>query len=146
MSSGMSDPAFEIPSDPKYISEASNKVLDSLRHLNLCEEILFDVRLSLEEAVINAMKYGNNFDKDLPVAINYSLEGDRLEITVRDRGKGFDHTGIPDPTLNNNILKQGGRGLYLIRNLMDEVRFNDRGNEIKMIKFLRGGKGDGGKG
>lgn len=142
----MSDPAFEIPSDPKYIGFASTKILDSLKDLNLDKGILFEVRLSLEEAIINAIKFGNNFNRDLPVSINYSLIGDRLEITVRDRGKGFDYTSIPDPTLNNNILKEGGRGLFLIRNLMDEVKFNNSGNEIKMVKFLRGGKGHGCKG
>lgn len=142
----MNDPAFEVPSDPKYISEASARVLDSLKHLDIDEGTLFDVRLSLEEAIINAMKYGNNFNKDLPVSITYSLIENKLEITVRDRGKGFNYANIPDPTLNNNILKQGGRGLYLIRNLMDEVEFNNSGNEIKMVKFLMGGKGHGSKG
>ncbi len=142
----MSGSAFEIPSDPQYITQASARVLNSLKRLNLDEGILFDVRLSLEEAIINAIKYGNNFNKDLRVSINYFLKGDRLEITVRDRGKGFDYTAIPDPTLNNNILKNSGRGLFLIRNLMDEVKFNDSGNEIKMVKFLKGGKGYGGKG
>ena len=142
----MSDPAFKIPSDPKYIRQASDKVLDSLKDLKLDEGVLFDVKLSLEEAIINAIKYGNNFDKELPVSISYSIGSDRIEITVQDRGKGFNHTDLPDPTSNDNILRQGGRGLFLIRNLMDEVKFNDSGNEIKMVKFLKGGEGYGRKG
>lgn len=142
----MTDPVFEIPSDPEFIRQASSEILDSLKDLDIDESTLFDIRLSLEEAIINAMKYGNNFNKDLPVSISYSLTADKLQITVRDRGKGFNHSSVPDPTLNNNILKQGGRGLYLIRNLMDEVKFNDSGNEIKMVKFLKGGKGHGSKG
>ncbi|MFH1778970.1 MAG: ATP-binding protein [Candidatus Omnitrophota bacterium] len=142
----MSGSAFEIPTDPKYIRQASAKVLDSLKGLDVDEGTLFDVRLSVEEAIINAIKYGNKFNKDLPVSIKYSLEGDKLEVTVRDRGKGFSHTSFPDPTSNNNILKQGGRGLFLIRTLMDEVKFSDSGNEIKMVKFLKGGKGHGCKG
>lgn len=142
----MNDPSFEIPSDPQYIKQASDRVLDSLKALKLDEDILFDVRLCLEEAIINAMRYGNKFNKDLPVSIGYSLSADRLEITVRDRGAGFNYTDLLDPTATENILKPGGRGLLLIKNLMDEVKFNDRGNEIKMVKYLRGGKAHGGKG
>ncbi len=142
----MNNLRFEIPSAPRYISEASSKVLNLFKGLKLDKEVFFDIRLCLEEAVINAMKYGNNFNKDLPVSINCSLSCDRFEMTVRDRGKGFDHTNLPDPRSNKNILKHGGRGLFLICNLMDEVKFNDSGNEIKMVKFLSGGKTHGCKG
>jgi len=142
----MIDPIFEIPSDPKYIKEVSDRVLGSLEKLNLSAETLFDIRLCLEEAVINAMKYGNKFDKNLPVVISYALSEGRLELKVRDRGKGFDHTIMPDPRIDANIIKNGGRGLFLIKNLMDEVEFNDSGNEIKMIKFISGGNAHGDKG
>ncbi|MFH0772133.1 MAG: ATP-binding protein [Candidatus Omnitrophota bacterium] len=136
----MINPAFEIPSDPIYITEASSRIINSLKDFNLKEDVIFDIRLSVEEAVINAIKYGNNFKKDLPILINYSITGDRLEIIVKDMGKGFDYSSLPDPTSQENILKSGGRGLFLIRNLMDEIKFNDKGNEIKMVKFLTGGK------
>ncbi len=142
----MTDPVFEIPSDPKYIKDASTRVLDSLKQLNLSKETIFDLRLCLEEAVINAIKYGNKLDKGLTVSIRYSFDGDRIEITVKDQGKGFDYANIPDPRSEKNILRHGGRGLFLIRNLMDEVKFNDSGNEIKMVKFITGGKANGGKG
>jgi len=142
----MSDPVFEIPSDPKYIERASSRLLGALKELELSDETLFDIRLSFEEAVINAMKYGNGFDKNLPVVIAYDFSGGKLEITVRDQGKGFDHNATPDPRSEANILKNGGRGIFLIRNLMDEVKYNDSGNEIKMIKFISGGKANGRKG
>lgn len=142
----MTDPKFEIPSDPRYIKEASTRVLDSIKDLGLDKDIIFDIRLCLEEAIINAIKYGNKCNKDLPVYISYSFGDGRLEIVIRDQGKGFGHANIPDPRSNSNILKHGGRGLFLIRNLMDEVEFNDSGNEIKMVKFLSGGKTHGGKG
>lgn len=141
----MTDPRFEIPSDPKYIKEASSKVLDSIKDLNLDKDTTFDIRLCLEEAIINAMKYGNKCNKDLPVSISYSFAAGKLKITIKDQGKGFNYADIPDPRSNSNILKHGGRGLFLIRNLMDEVKFNDSGNEIKMVKFLSGGESHGGK-
>lgn len=142
----MKDPVFEIPSDPKYIKRASSKLLGALKGLKLNEEMLFDIRLSLEEAVINAIKYGNRFDKKLPVVISYDFSDGKLEIKVRDQGKGFDHRTTPDPRSETNILKHGGRGIFLIKNLMDEVKYNDSGNEIKMIKFISGGKAHGRKG
>lgn len=142
----MSDTVFEIPSDPEYIKYASSKLIGALKGLKLSDETLFDIKLSLEEAVINAMKHGNGFDKSLPVVITYDFSGGRLEVTVRDQGKGFDHSATPDPRSKTNILKHGGRGVFLIRNLMDEVEYNDSGNEIKMIKFISGGKAHGSKG
>ena len=142
----MNDPEFEIPSDPKYIKIASDRLLYALKGFRLDKEVLFDIRLCLEEAVINAIKYGNKLDRKLPVRIGYSLSDGRLEITVRDRGRGFDFEAIPDPRAEDNVLRQGGRGLFLIRNLMDMVEFNDSGNEIKMIKFISGGRSHGGKG
>lgn len=142
----MNDHGFEIPSDPKYIKEVSGRVLDSIKHLKLDKDIVFDIRLCLEEAIINAIKYGNKCNKDLPVYVSHSFANGKLEITIRDKGKGFNYADIPDPRSNGNILKHGGRGLFLIRNLMDEVKFNDSGNEIKMVKFLSGGKIHGGEG
>ncbi len=141
----MIDPRFEIPSDPRYIKQASTRVLESIKDLGLNKDTIFDIRLCLEEAIINAMKYGNKRNKKLPVSISYSFEDGKLEIVVRDQGEGFDYANIPDPRSNGNILKHGGRGLFLIRNLMDEVKFNDSGNEIKMVKLLSGGKTHGGK-
>ncbi len=141
----MTGQEFQIPSDPGYVKEASSRVLDSIKELNLDKDIIFDIRLCLEEAIINAIKYGNKCDKGLPVHISYSLGDGRLEIVIRDQGKGFDYGNIPDPRSSGNILKHGGRGLFLIRNLMDEVEFNNSGNEIKMVKFLSGGKANGSK-
>ena len=137
---------FEIPSDPKYIKKASAKLLGALKKFKLSKETLFDIRLCVEEAVINAIKYGNRLDKDLKVAIGYNFSAGKLEITVRDQGKGFNYKVTPDPRSGVNILKHGGRGIFLIKNLMDKVEYNDSGNEIKMIKFISGGKGHGYKG
>lgn len=132
----MKDPVFKIPSDSGYIKKASVKILNPLKKFNLDKDTLFDIRLCLEEAIINAIKHGNKCRKGLSVEISYSISDERLEVTICDEGEGFDYNNIPDPRSQKNVLKQGGRGLFLIRNLMDEVRFNDKGSQIKMIKFL----------
>ncbi|MFA5094262.1 MAG: ATP-binding protein [Candidatus Omnitrophota bacterium] len=134
---------FEIPSDPKHIKTASTKLADFLEGMEFSKESLFDLRLCLEEAVINAIKYGNKLDSGLPVVIEYLISDGNLEVIVRDKGKGFKFDTVPDPRSEENILKHGGRGLFLIKNLMDKVEFNDSGNEIKMIKSITGGKPNG---
>ncbi len=93
----------------------------------------FIVRVALCEALANAMQYGNRLDPAKRVEVRAQVDDDSLELHVRDEGRGFDPTSIPDPTDSTRIGLDQGRGLYLIRQLMDEVRFNDRGNAICMI-------------
>ena len=101
------------------------------------ESVIFDIRLCVEEAVRNAIVHGNKSNRDLPVHISYSLEGDRFTVEIEDQGRGFDPDKVPDPTLEENLLKGGGRGVFLIYKLMDEIKYNDEGNKIFMVKYIR---------
>jgi len=85
------------------------------------------------------MKYGNKLQPDLPVEITYNIDNDILKVTISDQGQGFDYKNLPDPTLEENLQELKGRGVYLIRRLMDEVFYNDAGNQINMIKNLKEG-------
>ena len=67
------------------------------------------------------------------------MEGGRLEARVTDQGRGFDPSTIPDPTEPENILKSGGRGLFLMRQLLDEVSYNDQGNQVTLVLRLEQG-------
>ncbi len=127
---------MQIPSNFSYVKKTSSKILNNLSSLNLDQEALFSIRLSIEEAIINAIRHGNKCDQNLSVTITHSVNGHKLEISVRDEGKGFDYKILPDPTVNKNIERKGGRGIFLIRHLMDKVEFNKAGNEIRMIKYL----------
>jgi serine/threonine-protein kinase RsbW len=91
--------------------------------------------LSLEEAVINAIKHGNELDDTKKVVVGFAIDDERAIISVADEGEGFDPASVPDPTLDENLIAMSGRGLSLIRAYMDEVRFNDKGNDITMIKY-----------
>lgn len=127
---------FEVPSEISYIRKASQKVLHALGRKRLNASILFDIRLCVEEAVRNAIVHGNELDKKLPVRIRYSFDDKRFEIVVEDKGRGFNYKKVPDPTTEKNIWRGGGRGVYLINYLMDEVEYSDKGNIIKMVKYL----------
>lgn len=128
--------AFEIPSDINYIRKTSKKIARSLTPLGVDESTLFDIRLCVEEALRNAMVHGNRSKKSLTVKVSYHIDKNRFEAVVEDQGSGFDPGKVPDPTIEENMLKYGGRGVYLIRRLMDEVEYNDRGNRVKMVKYI----------
>lgn len=127
---------FEIPSETRSLKEVSDRILGSLEAYRLNESLLFDIRLCIEEAVRNAIVHGNRSNRDLPVKIAYSVRPGACEISVEDKGAGFDYREVPDPTTEENLLKPGGRGVYLMRTLMDRVEYNERGNAVRMVKYF----------
>lgn len=100
----------------------------------LNEEDIFSIKLSLEESLINAIKHGNKFHPDLTMDVQFSFQDDLLVIKIKDYGRGFNSNTIPDPTSDERLMKTSGRGIFLIKKLMDEVSFHDGGREIWMIK------------
>lgn len=130
-----------IPSNLKNIKHAVDEILDYLKSIEVEGSVIFDIRLGLEEALINAVKYGNRFNESLTVDVDFTHNGNKVIIAVEDKGNGFDYRNLPDPTREENLLKPKGRGIFLIKHLMDDVEFNRRGNCITMVKFLMKNKG-----
>jgi len=128
---------LKVPSETRYIRKVSEKILSSLSRLGLDDGKIFDIKLCIEEAVRNAIVHGNHSDRRLPVRIVYGIEDSRLVIEVEDEGTGFDHRAAPDPTTMAHLMKNSGRGVYLIKKLMDKVDYNDAGNKITMVKNLK---------
>ena len=128
---------IEIPSEIKYIKKVSSEILDHLSSYSVDKERLFDIRLCIEEAVRNAIVHGNRMNEKLRVMVDYRIEKDRIRIEVEDEGAGFDPHSVPDPAEKKNMLKESGRGVCLIKTLMDNVDFNEKGNKIGMEKALK---------
>lgn len=128
---------IEVPSEDKYIRKVSSDILAALSPYGVSEERLFDIKLCVEEAVRNAILHGNKLDKRLRVKVSYLIADGRVKIEVEDEGPGYDPAKIPDPTNKGNMLKESGRGVCLIRRLMDRVDFNQKGNKILMEKSLK---------
>ena len=128
---------LSYPSDLRIVKKASLEILDNLKDLKLDENDLFKIVLCSEEALINAIKYGNKSNKELPVEIRLSKKPNSIEITVKDKGEGFDYENVPDPTTDENLTKTSGRGLFLIKKLMDKIIFTNNGSQIKMIKYIK---------
>lgn len=131
---------YKISSNVKHIKSLWTKIFAHFKRLHLSDSDIFDIRLSTEEAIVNAMKYGNKFNEELPVLVDVVVSSNYVQVSVEDKGEGFDHAHIPDPTLNNNIGKTSGRGLYLIAHLMDKVVYNDKGNKVTMTKYIKQGR------
>lgn len=90
------------------------------------------ILLPLSEAVNNAILHGNQLQEDTSVSIVVTLQKQFLTISVKDEGTGFDPDDLPDPLKEENLLKEGGRGIYLIRQYTDDIHFADNGSKIIM--------------
>jgi len=130
----MSWKEITIPSVIEAVEKVESKVLSLLEEQGSAEEELFSVRLALEEAVTNAIKHGNHFDRNKKVTVRFSSDSQTLTIQVEDEGDGFDPNDVPDPTAEENLERESGRGLLLMRHYMDNVQFNDRGNCVTLVK------------
>jgi serine/threonine-protein kinase RsbW len=94
-----------------------------------------NIEMALHEALTNAVVHGNHEDPDklVHIACRCSIDG-QVSITIRDQGQGFDTRAVPDPTTTENLLSTRGRGIYLMRALMDEVSFDEGGVVVHMRK------------
>lgn len=100
----------------------------------------FAIKMAVEEALVNAIKHGNQMDPDKTVTVSYSLHPERFEVRITDQGPGFNPADVPDPTAPENLERPCGRGLLLIRYYMSDVSFHDDGRTIAMIKNRNGTK------
>jgi serine/threonine-protein kinase RsbW len=128
---------FDVPSSLEEIPQATRRVFDFFSALDLNESDRFDLRLSFEEILINAMKHGNGYRREVPVRVTLSYRGRELKIAVQDQGKGFDLGRLKDPTMCDNIEAYSGRGVYLVKHLMDRLDYGPEGNTVEITKRLK---------
>lgn len=95
---------------------------------------VFGVRLALEEALVNAIKHGNQMREDKSVTVEWIVTTDDVTISIEDEGPGFRPEEVPDPTAEENLEKPGGRGIMLMRSFMTSVEYNERGNRVTLVK------------
>jgi serine/threonine-protein kinase RsbW len=131
------DLVLELPSDVRSIEHAVEYVV---RRCQSCENeahrLRLNFRVGLTEALSNAMLYGNAHDPSKRVRVEVTLSDGAIQARITDQGLGFDPCTVPDPTCPDNLLKSGGRGLFLMRQLLDEVRYNDMGNQVTLVLRL----------
>ena len=124
-----------IPSEADAAIALITEMIDQLRDKNWDEQDVFSIHLALEEALMNAIKHGNQRDVSKKVEVRGTVSKSQFEITVKDEGKGFVRSEVPNPTDEGNLEKTSGRGLMLMEFYMSEVNYNETGNQIRMLKI-----------
>lgn len=118
---------------------------------SLSSQIGFDVdsahwiSVALRESVTNAVRHGNKLDSDKRVIVRFEVDESDFTVSVEDEGEGFDPKKIPDPLAEENLLRASGRGIFFMKNFMDEVTYNfqpNGGTRVTMVKRVPG-SGDG---
>ncbi len=104
----------------------------------LDEDQRFPITMAVREAAINAVLHGNEYDPARQIEVSLENTGKDLVITIADQGRGFDPAKLRDPLAAENLLRGTGRGIFLIRSLMDEVHFRQLqpGTELTLVKHL----------
>jgi serine/threonine-protein kinase RsbW len=125
-----------IPSDPAEARRFQDRIEQLLQDARCNDHDLFSIKLALEEALVNAIKHGNQYDSSKSVQISYQLLSDRFVIQITDQGEGFDPEDVPDPTAVENLERPCGRGLMLMRHYMTEIRYNESGNSVSLSKVF----------
>ena len=100
----------------------------------ICGDDQLRVRMALDEAITNAMLHGNRMDARKVVRIEVFAERERWGILIEDEGEGFGKEELPDPEDPANLLREGGRGVMMMKGFMDDVRFLGRGNQVQMTR------------
>jgi serine/threonine-protein kinase RsbW len=114
---------LEIESDPNNLITVEEFVNYFCKDVNLSDDKLSNVLLAVTEATTNAIIHANKCDLNKKVSIDAIVENSKLIIKVKDEGEGFEPADIPDPTEPENLLKDSGRGVYLMRVYMDDLKY-----------------------
>lgn len=143
----MTDPASDttafdavevvIPSDPVEARAVQDRIELSLAASDASERDIFCIKLALEEALVNAIKHGNQLDLSKSVSISYQVLRLSFEIRITDQGPGFDPDDLPDPTAIENLERPCGRGVMLMRHYMSDVEYYPPGNSLRMRRDFK---------
>lgn len=127
-----------IPSDQEFLSDIDSFVEGTLRGLGIAESVVADIAISVSELVNNAIVHGNKFAREKKVTVNLAHGNGSLTVSVTDQGTGFDPGHVPDPLAQENLLKEVGRGIFIVRQLMDKVEItaSPRGTTIAITKSI----------
>ena len=128
---------LSLPSRIETVAAAAAAVADFVSKSGVSEDAAFGIDMAVREAVTNAVVHGNSQDEDKVVDIILKSSPDAVEISVHDQGPGFNPNEVPDPTVEENLLKTSGRGIFFMRSFMDEVDWflpPEGGTTVRMLK------------
>ncbi len=126
---------FMLPSDLAEVHRVQTEIEEALQSNRFGDSDVFAIKLAVEEALVNAIKHGNQMEPEKIVRVAYAVTDDQFSIRIEDEGVGFSPAEVPDPTAEENIERPCGRGLLIIRNFMTSVDYVGRGNIVVMFKI-----------
>ena len=124
-----------VQSESSAVVGVCNQILSKLEEHNFDKDDIFAVHLTFEEAFLNAVRHGNKMDPSKKVKIDYTVDDDKVEISITDEGSGFVPEAVADPRFGPGLYQPGGRGLLLMNSYMDTVKYNDQGNSVYMVRY-----------
>lgn len=133
---------YEMTDGVSFASDFKNlNIVESLidkicKEHKIQEDFYGNILIGVTEAVTNAIQHGNLNDVSKKVTVSYLINDKKLTFVIRDEGKGFSFADLPDPTSPENIEKESGRGIFLIKSLADEVSFENNGNKVIVSFFI----------
>jgi len=130
---------IRIPSSTDHIALVDEFIEEWLRKRRVPEDTIADLAIAITELVTNAIKHGNKKNQAKKVTIRLFLENGEARATIADEGTGFDPGIIPNPVTEENIMKEIGRGIFIVRSLMDDVEFSfppEGGTRVTITKRL----------
>jgi len=133
---GVKNISIEIPSLAENIRIIESFIDNAKEKYHLDDDIYGNIMIAVTEAVNNAIKHGNKDNSSKNVSISLSLEDGMIKFKIQDEGSGFDFHKLPDPTSPENISKPGGRGIFLMKHLSDEVNFKENGKVVELSFYV----------
>ncbi|PIQ22517.1 MAG: ATP-binding protein [Cytophagales bacterium CG18_big_fil_WC_8_21_14_2_50_42_9] len=127
---------IQIPSLIENIRVVESFIDNSKEKFHIEDDIYGNIMVAVTESVNNAIRHGNKFDKDKNVLLSLYVEQDRIIFEIEDEGNGFDYEALSDPTAPENLENPGGRGIFLMQNLSDEVEFQNEGRKVQLTFFI----------
>jgi serine/threonine-protein kinase RsbW len=127
---------IQIPSIGENIRIVESFIDNAKEKYALDDDIYGNIMIAVTESVNNAIMHGNKGVSEKNVTLKLAFEDSSISFTVSDEGSGFDYNNLADPTAPENLDKPGGRGIFLMKNLCDEVDFSDEGREVKLSFYL----------
>ena len=127
---------IKIPSLMENIRMIESFIDNAKDRFNLDDDIYGNIMIAVTEAVNNAIKHGNLNDKKKNVSLTLRIDESTIKFRVTDQGVGFDFNNLPDPTSPENIDKPGGRGIFLMKHLADDVSFEHGGTVVNLEFYI----------
>ena len=127
---------IQIPSIQENIRIVESFIDNAKDKYDLDDDIYGNIMIAVTESVNNAIIHGNKKEKNKSVNLRLNFEESTIKFLISDEGIGFDYKNLPDPTSPENLDKPGGRGIFLMKNLCDEVSFSENGNTVELTFYL----------